>query len=314
MYNIIRYSSSDKTAWNEFVATSRQGTFLIDRNYMDYHADRFTDHSLMFYDAKGRLRALLPANEKDGTLWSHQGLTYGGLITDERMTAADTVVLFEELNSYLRSKGIKRVVYKAIPWIYHRLPAEEDLYAIFRTCDAKLMARDISSTIILENRIRFAELRRRCVKKAIKANIEVHESNDFESFWNILNTNLTNKYHVTPVHSKKELRLLQSRFPDCIKLYCALMGSEMLAGVVVFLTPTTIHTQYISASVNGKSRGALDIVFDHLINRSDFQQPYFDFGKSTEDCGHILNESLIYQKEGFGGRAVCYDTYEWNSF
>ena len=38
---------------------------------------------------------------------------------------------------------------------------------------------------------------------------------------------------------------------------------------------------------------------------------YFDFGKSTERHGEYLNEQLIFQKEGFGGRAVCYDTYVW---
>jgi hypothetical protein len=39
---------------------------------------------------------------------------------------------------------------------------------------------------------------------------------------------------------------------------------------------------------------------------------YLDFGKSTETHSDILNENLIYQKEGFGARAVCYDTYEWD--
>ena len=35
----------------------------------------------------------------------------------------------------------------------------------------------------------------------------------------------------------------------------------------------------------------------------------FDFGVSTEQRGSYLNEGLIFQKEGFGGRAICYDTY-----
>ena len=132
MFELKRYSPADAAEWNAFVAGSKNGTFLFDRSYMDYHADRFRDHSLMIY-REGRLYALLPACiAADGTLWSHGGLTYGGVILSASASAADTVRLFAELNDSLRSEGIRRVVYKAVPWIYHRLPAEEDLYAIFR--------------------------------------------------------------------------------------------------------------------------------------------------------------------------------------
>lgn len=60
------------------------------------------------------------------------------------------------------------------------------------------------------------------------------------------------------------------------------------------------------------------MLFDHIINNvySDRQRyadiTFFDFGKSTEDEGNYLNHNLIFQKEGFGGRGVCYDSYEYN--
>ena len=88
MFDIIRYSADKADEWNAFVAASKNGTFLFDRRYMDYHSDRFLDHSLMFYE-KGRLYAVMPANDdKHGTLFSHQGLTYGGLIMDKGCRAA----------------------------------------------------------------------------------------------------------------------------------------------------------------------------------------------------------------------------------
>ena len=90
--------------WNQFVAASKNGTFLFDRRYMDYHSDRFEDYSLMFY-REGRLYALLPANRKGDTLQSHAGLTYGGLVMDAKTTAAATVQLFSELNDYLGKQG-----------------------------------------------------------------------------------------------------------------------------------------------------------------------------------------------------------------
>ena len=84
-----------------------------------------------------------------------------------------------------------------------------------------------------------------------------------------------------------------------------------MAGTLVYETAKVVHTQYISASPEGKAKGALDMLFDHLVNDVYVGSRYFDFGKSTEDGGRYLNESLIFQKEGFGGRGVCYDTYEW---
>ena len=83
MIDIIRYTADRADEWNRFVAQSKNGTFLFDRGYMDYHADRFEDYSLMFF-RDGRLFALLPANRDGDTLYSHRGLTYGGLVMDAK--------------------------------------------------------------------------------------------------------------------------------------------------------------------------------------------------------------------------------------
>ena len=135
-----------------------------------------------------------------------------------------------------------------------------------------------------------------------------------EAFWRILNDNLSNKYNTHPVHSLAELKLLKSRFSKSIRLFMAFNNvGNPLGGTLIFETPQVIHTQYISASPEGKSLGALDLLFDYLINKvyAD-RQGYFDFGKSTEENGRKLNAPLIFQKEGFGGRGVCYDSYEWD--
>ena len=296
--------------WNQFVSASKNGTFLFDRRFMDYHSDRFSDHSLMCY-RDGRLYALLPANEKGDTLVSHGGLTYGGLVTDSRCSAKGVLDTFTAINDYLRRQAIRRVVYKAIPWIYHQLPAEEDLYALTAVCHARLTIRDISSAIVASRRLKFNESRRSGLRKALKAGLRICESDDVDAFWPILNDNLTQKYAVHPVHTADELRLLQSRFPENIKLWLVLDGDKPVGGTLLFLTPQVLHTQYISATPYGKQHGALDLLFDHLINNIYASYPYIDFGKSTVSDSADLNGQLIFQKEGFGARAVCYDTYEY---
>lgn len=307
---IRRYRREDKELWNSFVNKARNATFLFDRNYMDYHADRFDDNSFMFYH-KGKLKAVLPANVAGDTLYSHQGLTYGGLLLDKKTTVEDVLECFDSLNSWLRENGISKVVYKALPWIYQQYPSEEDLYALTWKCKAQLISRDISSSIVIDNKLKFAESRKSGIRKALSLNIEVGESNDVDGFWHVLEDNLGNRYNAKPVHTANEMKLLMSRFPNNIKLYVAKMNGEIVGGTLIYVTPQVVHTQYISASVEGKKHGALDLLFDYIINKVYANCRYFDFGKSTEQGGAYLNEPLIFQKEGFGGRGVCYDWYQW---
>lgn len=307
---IRRYRREDKELWNSFVSKARNATFLFDRNYMDYHADRFDDNSFMFYH-KGKLKAVLPANVAGDTLYSHQGLTYGGLLLDKKATVEDVMECFDSLNSWLRENGISKVVYKALPWIYQQYPSQEDLYALTWKCKAQLISRDIASTIVIDNKLKFAESRKSGIRKALSLNIEVGESNDVDGFWHVLEDNLGNRYNAKPVHTASEMKLLMSRFPNNIKLYVAKMNGEIVGGTLIYVTPQVVHTQYISASVEGKKHGALDLLFDYIINKVYANCRYFDFGKSTEQGGAYLNEPLIFQKEGFGGRGVCYDWYQW---
>ncbi len=310
MFEIVRYTADKAEEWNKFVAESKNGTFLFDRHYMDYHSDRFQDYSLMFY-RDGGLYALLPANREDNILWSHRGLTYGGIIMNAESTAARIQQLFRELNDYLRADGFIKVVYKPVPHIFHRIPSEEDIYSLFSVCDAKLIDRSISSTLILQYPLKWHRDRRYGINKAKAHDVTVDESQDLRGFWEVLTFNLRNKYDSCPVHSLEEIELLHDRFPQQIRLFTASKDGKVLGGTVLYITSTVVHTQYISANLEGKQWRVIDALFDYLLHECDWQQRYFDFGTSNEEDGRILVEPLIYQKEGFGGRGICYDWYEW---
>lgn len=314
MIEVKQYTQKQAQEWNDFIEQSRQETFLFNRSYMDYHADRFQDASLMIY-RKEQLYALLPANRLGDTLYSHQGLTYGGLITKKQATTAEICEVFIRINDYLYHSGVQRVIYKPTPWIYHCYPAEEDLYALTYVCHAQLTTRDISSTIPFALRMKFTESRRSGIRKAACAGVTVQESKDLATFWNILDKNLTNKYATHPVHSLEELTLLHSRFPNSIRLFMAYNDKGIaIGGTIIYEMPQVVHTQYISASPEGKRLGAIDLLFDYILNDVYANRKgFFDFGKSTEEEGKILNTTLIFQKEGFGGRGVCYDCYTWET-
>ena len=311
MFEIRRYTPEHVDEWNQFVAESKNGVFLFDRRYMDYHSDRFCDHSLMFY-SDGRLLAVLPAHQSGDTLCSHNGLTYGGLVMSPRLTVVQTMHLFQEMNEYLCSQGIRHVSYKAIPWIYHRLSAEEDLYALYHECHARIVARDFATNIYLSAGLRWERVRRRGIVRARNAGVVVERSNHYEAFWQVLADNLMNKYGVKPVHSLQEIELLHGRFPQNIQLYQAVREGKVLGGVVLYISSQVVHAQYSSASPEGKKLGVIDLLYDQIFK--DYRDyPYFDFGRSTEHPdGSGLNENLVFQKEGYGGRGLCYDIYEWD--
>ena len=305
----VRYDESCKGAWNAFVEASRNGTFLFNRDYMDYHRDRFPDHSWLFL-ANGRIAAVLPGTIRDGAFSSHGGLTYGGFLCSRDTSLRQVASCFELLDVELRRLGVTKCVYKAIPYFYHRIPTQEDLYVLFRK-GALLVGRSLSSTIDMATRVPFTESRRGGIRKARRLGIKVEASEDFKDFWRILSENLMRNHGVHPVHSEQEITLLRDRFPERIRLFGAFRDSCLLGGAVVYKMGPAVHVQYIAASDEGKACGALDCLFDTLVHEIYSTARYFDFGTSTEQMGQVLNEPLLFQKEGFGGRAVAYDVYEY---
>ncbi len=313
LLTIERYRPERAEEWNEFVATARNSTFLFNRGFMDYHSDRFDDHSLIVRDGN-RPIALLPANittESDGTriLHSHSGLTYGGWILGERHPdAGEMLEIFRLLKEYSRNRNIVALDYKPIPFIYSAMPAQEDLYALFRE-GAQLTQRNISVAINLDANPGFNTQQKRNLKRGIKVETEIG-INTVEVFHRLLTQCLAERHGVAPVHTENELRLLAGRFPDKIKIYLIYAYGEPQAGVCLFDCGNVVHAQYICSTEIGRKEGLLTRLFDYLIDPAKFPGArYFDFGICNEDGGRMLNEGLYRQKSGMGGSGVAYDRY-----
>ena len=305
---VVKYSAKYKAAWDAFVQGSKNGTFLLLRDYLEYHAQRFTDHSLLFYQ-KGKLVALLPANEAGKEIHSHGGLTYGGIISDRSMKATLMLQVFETIMLYFRQLGFTEIRYKTIPHLYHQVPAEEDLYALFR-CGAILYRRDISSVLVPVNRLPYNMLRQRKLKHAKACAIKLRQSMAFADFMQLQQDMLQAKYKIGPVHTIAEIMQLAALFPESIKLYAAFAEDVMLAGIIMYETETVAHCQYIGITPLGREKAALDALVDYLLTEVYLNKPYFDFGISTEQQGRHLNQGLISNKESYGARSIVYDFYE----
>lgn len=306
-YEFVKYSSEHRAIWNDVVNKSKNGNFLHLRDYMDYHADRFDEQSVIVFK-QGKPIAVFPCNRSDNKIVSHGGLTYAGLIYGNNVHAAVVLEIFRELAAFYKATDAQKIVYKAIPHLFHKYPAEEDLYALHRL-GAHITRRDISSAIKLGDRIKFSDSRKCTIRKSTKLGVEVREGNFFDQYHQLL-AQVIAKFGSEPVHSIAELELLKSRFLNGIRLFGAFDGEQLLAGAIIYDFGHIVHTQYLASSDAGREVGALDFVLAHLIEHTFADRTYFSFGISTEQNGHHLNEGLIFQKEGFGGRGVVHDFYE----
>jgi hypothetical protein len=294
--------------WDDFVRASRNGTFLFERDYMDYHSDRFTDASLMVRDAKEALVALLPGCVIDGVYVSHGGLTYGGVVAGAWMTAERMLDVLDVLLSAAFALDVRGVIYKPVPHMYHREPSEEDLWALHRA-GGRLLHRDVSSALYALQRGAVQQRRKRGAKRARAVGALVEESSNWAAFWDVLAETLRMRHSALPVHSLEEITLLRQSFPARIRLFTAQREGRVLAGAVIFDTDTVAHVQYIASTEDGRRDGALDLLFDQLLTGEFSSKPVFDFGTSMEPASGDLNAGNCAFKEGFGARTVVYDTY-----
>lgn len=305
---IIRYTNDHKSLWDNLVQNAKNGHFFFKRDYMEYHSDRFDDHSLLVFDQKEKLVTVFPANIKGAALYSHQGLTFGGFLVDDKMKTETMLDVFEALREYAKENGILNIIYKCVPHIYHVKPSEEDRYALFRN-NAKLIRRDVTSTIDLTEPVRYSKGRKWTVNKAKKESLEIFESNNYEVFWGLLTRVLESNHAAKPVHCLGEIEKLAKLFPKNIRLFLIKKEEEILSGALIYENKNVVHTQYLANSELGREIGSLDLLLDHLVKVEYKNKKYFDFGISNEDAGMSLNSGLIAQKEGFGARAVVHDFY-----
>lgn len=308
---VIKYRSELEEEWNCFNSSSKNQLFMFNRKFMEYHKDRFTDYSLMFYDDNDELIAILPMSSHCSKLISHGGLTYGGFIVNSKMKQHLMNKCFEKMLEYIKINGFDEILYKTIPHFYHRQPAEEDRYSLFLN-NASIRKIEPATVLSLKNPIHMAKGRKAQISRAKREGVvvkELYTQNDFDKFIELENKVLSKYHNTQAVHTGKELYLLHSRFPENIRLYAAMFENEMISGAVIFEYDKVIHTQYLAADETARRIGALDLVISNLINVYKDSKLWLDFGISTENNGLILNEGLISQKEGFGARTVVYETW-----
>ncbi len=295
--------------WNTFVDQAKNATFLFYRDFMEYHIKRFEDYSLLVFDEKENLRAVLPANRVGDAIYSHQGLTYGGFVLDKNIKLAEIVILVKKTLEFLFNNGVKTLDLKIIPTIYNTFPSDEMEYICF-LLNAKLVRKDSLSVLALELGTNYSKDRIQAINKGNKNKLIVKEESNFELFWNeILIPNLVLKHNVQPVHTLEEIKKLKSNFPNNIRQFNVYKENKIIAGTTIFESKNVAHSQYISGNNDKNKLGSLDFLHNKLIKEIFVNKKYFDFGISNENQGKNINQGLQYWKESFGARTIIQNFY-----
>lgn len=308
-YQVRLYQPQDFTLWNTFISVAKNATFLFHRNFMEYHSDRFQDYSLIVLDGE-KVVAVLPANRVGDTVYSHQGLTYGGLVLNQKAKLSAVISIFKSVLQYLNENSIDKLILKTVPNFYSDYFSEELEYCLF-IVQAKLNRRDALSVVDLSKVILFDNSRMEGVKKGIKNELVVKEVSTFDLFWKeILIPNLALKHNATPIHTLSEITKLKQDFPNNIRQFNVYKNDDIIGGTTVFVNNKVVHSQYISGNETKSVNGSLDFLHHYLMKEVFKDFHFYDLGICNEYEGRKINSGLLFWKESFGAKTVVQNFYE----
>lgn len=318
---IIRYNEDYKDAWDNFIKSSINGTFLHSRAFYNHNPQNKLDDCSFIYLKKNKIVGALPCifytkGEKN-YLHSHLRSTYGGFVVNSEVGVEEAVEMVEKLKDQATALQVSEIIVRNPFRIFHKKLCDETDYAMWYH-GFELKSRELEIAIDLQGEV--ADLKKRYnngtkynVKKAVKS-VSVGISEEYKIFWNILEQNLLEKHGQKPVHGHKDFeKLLQNVGNDHIKLFAGYTENKLICGVVVFLFGNeAIHAQYIGADSTYQELRPLNAVIDNIIEWGNHNgYAYFNLGMANEDGGKSINYGLYHFKEGFGGRGILRETMSY---
>lgn len=314
---VIRYEKKFLNQWEDFVASSNNGTIFHTRKFLSYHPpEKFKDSSLLFLQ-KNKIVSVLTAAEvvKDNVLTfiSHQGASYGGFVYKDNLSVKQAFELTESLVEFCLNNKYRRIIITHSPFIYQKRYNNYVDFAFMKN-NFGYLKREVSSVVALDVKEDdvlnlFKSEARTAVRKAEKLGVIIRESDDYEEYYRILKSNLALRHNVNPAHTLDELIKLKKLFPEKIKLVGAYVKNKLIAGVVNFYcNEKVVLVFYISHNPEYQQYRAVNLLFCSIIRESIKRGlNYLDFGLFTVNMDP--NWGLGKFKENFGARGILRDTF-----
>jgi len=309
-FTVKKYDQNDYKIWNDFIAQAKNATFLFHRDFMEYHKDRFEDFSLLVYQDE-KLISILPANKVGNSLYSHQGLTYGGLVFTAKVKGAKVEAVLDAVLYFLKENLFETFYYKPIPNFYFPEGNNEIDFFLFKR-GAVLDRKEMNLAVNLELPLQISKSKLKHFRRIEDLDLDIMEEEDFNPFWEkILEPRLLEKFNVKPVHTKEEILFLKQNFPENIRQYSVYQNDEIIAGITIFETENVVKSQYGATSKKGEEVRALDFLFINLIEKYKRNgKRFFDMGIVNEENESGYHSGLLKQKEELGCTVYNQDFYK----
>ena len=309
-FTVKKYDQNDYKIWNDFIAQAKNATFLFHRDFMEYHKEHFEDFSLLVYQDE-KLISILPANKVANTIYSHQGLTYGGLVSIAKVKGEKVEAVLDAILYFLKENSFETFYYKPIPNFYFPEGNNEIDFFLFKR-GAVLDRKEMNLAVNLELPLQISKSKLKHFRRIEDLDLDIMEEEDFNPFWEkILEPRLLEKFNVKPVHTKEEILFLKQNFHENIRQYSVYQNDEIIAGITIFETENVVKSQYGATSKKGEEFRALDFLFINLIEKYKRKgKRFFDMGIVNEENESGYHSGLLKQKEELGCNVYNQDFYK----
>jgi len=323
---IKRYTTDMEAAWDTFVDTAINGTFLQSRRFLNYHGDKFVDSSLMFY-RKDKLVCVCPActiiENGHKLFWSHKGSTFGGLVFAFNEYKAEKVIeIIKLLKQYLHENNYSKAYLKITADLFSIKTSDLVEYCLWYEgfssyrelstySDLSDCTEDLAAT--------FSRTYRRYRNRWMDAGaqfLELDSASKISGFYDILVENLQ-IYDAKPIHTLDELLDLKFNcIPEETVFYGTYLNDKMVAGCLLFkfIPVKTVHMQYVATKQNLEYDLPSPTAFTYFSMLEVTRTLGFNrisWGTSNFEMGRVLNESLIRFKESVSNYHLQNKIYHW---
>jgi hypothetical protein len=315
---VERYRTSHRDLWEGFIPSSANGNLFQTRRFLEYHpADRFEDHSLLFWRDK-TLLAVAPGEAKEEAWSSHRFASHGGLVVPPRLSASSALDLVDALRCYGERQGWRKLFLRFVP----DLLAEESFVSLVWALavfgfseDSREMTWCVLPQFSSEENLlqAYDESVRRAIKKAQKREFRIEESDDFPAFWALLSRNLRDKFDVGPTHSLAEIESIRARCPGEMRLHGVFHRREMVCGSLVFnLSSNVAHCFYFAQDYAFQGDRPMALLMHHLNGEYVLRQRRkLDYGVFTAEGAKELNLGLSRFKSSFAAAPGIRRRFTW---
>ena len=323
MFTFKKFCDSYENIWDEFLNESVNGTFLQSRRFLNYHPKgKFIDSSIMVYDEKNRLCAIVPACDVEENnrriFYSHKGSTFGGIVISKKYYKAKYLLeLIKDLKNFIKHEGFDEIYLKITSEIFSCMTMDLMQYAFYYNGfhEYKELSTYVDYDNYKENILsNLSQGKRTNVHNCEKKNLEIRslKKEELPAFYGILCENLE-KFNAKPVHKIEELEdFLEKRLTNECEFFGCFENDEMIAGSMMFYfhKVNAAHTQYLAARSEYGKLSPMSYVYYSMIKimkERGFKK--ISFGIATENLGREINMGLISSKEEYGGQYCNNITY-----